>query len=93
MKANLSDDGFIALPLCARVSLVPEHPPDRPRGLGFARARVEMKALEAVLHLRRSFPAQMKNMIPAHVWRIVAPYGLTPDKAEEPTDQPSNRNS
>ena len=53
-----------------------------PRGLEFARARVEMKAVETVLHLRRTFPARMKNMIPAHVWRIVAPYGLTPDKGE-----------
>ena len=28
-----------------------------PRGLEFARARVEMKAVETVLHLRRSFRA------------------------------------
>ena len=58
-----------------------------PRGLEFARARVEMKAVETVLHLRRNFPARMKNMIPAHVWRIVAPYGLTPAKGETPDDQ------
>ena len=38
-----------------------------PRGLEFARARIEMKAVETVLHLRRAFPARMKNMIPAHV--------------------------
>jgi coenzyme F420 hydrogenase subunit beta len=58
-----------------------------PRGLEFARARVEMKAVETVLHLRRAFPARMKNMIPAHVWRIVAPYGLTPDPDETRDDQ------
>jgi len=53
-----------------------------PRGLEFARARIEMKAVETVLHLRRAFPARMKNMIPAHVWRVVAPYGLTPQPGE-----------
>jgi coenzyme F420 hydrogenase subunit beta len=47
-----------------------------PRGLEFARARVEMKAIETVLHLRRERSAMMKNMIPAHVWRLVKPYGL-----------------
>jgi hypothetical protein len=53
-----------------------------PRGLEFARARVEMKAVETVLHLRRALPARMKNMIPPHVWRLVAPYGLTPTPDE-----------
>ena len=32
-----------------------------PRGLEFARAQVEMKAVETVLHLRRTFPARMKT--------------------------------
>lgn len=54
-----------------------------PRGLEFARARLEMKAAETVLHLRRAHPKRMKHMIPAHVWRLVAPYGLTPEKGEE----------
>jgi coenzyme F420 hydrogenase subunit beta len=53
-----------------------------PRGLEFARARVEMKAIETVLHLRRALPARLKNMVPAHVWRLVAPYGLTPGPDE-----------
>jgi coenzyme F420 hydrogenase subunit beta len=52
-----------------------------PRGLEFARARVEMKAVETVVHLRREEPAKMKNMVPPHVWDLVKPYGL------EPTDQ------
>ena len=38
-----------------------------PRGLEFARARVEMKAIETILHLRRAYPARVKNMVPAHV--------------------------
>lgn len=64
-----------------------------PRGLEFARARLEMKAAETVLHLRRERPAQMKNMIPDHVWDLVAPYGLTPEDGEragpdKATDQP-----
>jgi len=53
-----------------------------PRGLEFARARVEMKAVETVLHLRRQFPQRMKNMIPAHVWALVKPYGLEPHDGE-----------
>jgi len=53
-----------------------------PRGLEFARARVEMKAIETVLHLRREHAAKIKHMVPANLWRLVAPYGLTP-KPEE----------
>jgi coenzyme F420 hydrogenase subunit beta len=53
-----------------------------PRGLEFARARLEMKAVETVLHLRREQPARMKNMIPAHVWSLVKPYGLEPEDGE-----------
>jgi coenzyme F420 hydrogenase subunit beta len=55
-----------------------------PRGLEFARARVEMKAVETVLHLRRAWPAAMKNMVPAHVWRLAAAYGLLPQPGEGP---------
>ncbi|MDP5367469.1 MAG: Coenzyme F420 hydrogenase/dehydrogenase, beta subunit C-terminal domain [Paracoccaceae bacterium] len=57
-----------------------------PRGLEFARARVEMKAIETVLHLRRAHPARLKNMVPAHVWRLVARYGLTPARDETRPD-------
>jgi coenzyme F420 hydrogenase subunit beta len=53
-----------------------------PKGLEFARARVEMKAAETVLHLRREHPARMRRMIPAHVWALVKPYGLTPRDGE-----------
>ncbi|MGF1454794.1 MAG: Coenzyme F420 hydrogenase/dehydrogenase, beta subunit C-terminal domain [Alphaproteobacteria bacterium] len=53
-----------------------------PKGLEFARTRVEMKAAETVLHLRRQAPRRMKNMVPAHVWRLVEPYGIAPQGDE-----------
>ncbi len=53
-----------------------------PRGLEFARTRLEMKAAETVIHLRREEPRRMKSMIPDHVWKLVAPYGLTPNEDE-----------
>ena len=53
-----------------------------PKGLEFARARVEMKASETVLHLRRAEPKRMKHMIPDHVWTLVKPYGLSPRPGE-----------
>ena len=61
-----------------------------PRGLEFARARVEMKAIETVLHLRREAGRRMKHMIPGHVWALVRPYGLEARSAERPgRDAPS----
>ena len=51
-----------------------------PRCLEFARARVEMKAVETILHLRRTHPARLKNMVPNHVWKLVKRYELTPEK-------------
>ncbi len=63
--------------------------PTGPKGLEFARARVEMTAVETVLHLRREKPARMKNMVPEHVWPLVAPFGLTPtheERAKRRTD-------
>jgi coenzyme F420 hydrogenase subunit beta len=53
-----------------------------PRGLEFARARVEMKAIETVLHLAREAPRKMRRMVPAHVWALVAPYGLRPEEGD-----------
>ena len=57
-----------------------------PRGLEFARTRVDMKAVETVIHLRREQPRRLKSMVPPHVWRLVEPYGLTPgpDERQEP---------
>lgn len=53
-----------------------------PRGLEFARTRVEMKAAETVLHLRREKPQRLRSMVPAHVWKLLAPYGITPEAGE-----------
>ena len=53
-----------------------------PRGLEFARTRVEMKAIETVIHLRREQPAKMASMIPKHIWPLVKPYGIQPSESE-----------
>lgn len=53
-----------------------------PRGLEFARARLEMKAVETVLFLRHKAPRRLRSMVPPHVWALVAPYGLTPRPEE-----------
>ena len=47
-----------------------------PRGLEFARTRLEMKAAETVIHLRRERPRRVKNMVPPHLWALLAPYGI-----------------
>jgi coenzyme F420 hydrogenase subunit beta len=57
-----------------------------PRGLEFARARVEMKAIESVVHLRRELPARVIHMVPDHVWHLADPYGL---KRDEPPARPA----
>ncbi|MBC7521957.1 MAG: Coenzyme F420 hydrogenase/dehydrogenase, beta subunit C-terminal domain, partial [Sandarakinorhabdus sp.] len=59
-----------------------------PKGLEFARARVEMKAVESVIHLRREKPGRVKSMLPAHIWALVAPYGLAPAADEAVTASP-----
>ncbi len=60
-----------------------------PRGLEFARARVEMKALETVIHLRAEHPRRLRSMVPQHVWQLVSRYGLTPKPEEVPVTQSS----
>jgi coenzyme F420 hydrogenase subunit beta len=59
-----------------------------PRGLEFARARVEMKAVETIIHLRREEPRRMRAMVPPYVWSLVEPYGLTPTQEELPRVPP-----
>lgn len=54
-----------------------------PKGLEFARTRLEMKAAETVIHLRREQPGKIKNMVPAHVWRLLEAYGLRPAEGEQ----------
>lgn len=78
-----------AMPDWARPIVAFLQPRIGPRGLEFARARVEMKAIETILHLRRAFPARMKNMVPDHVWRVAARYGLTPGPDERRDDTPT----
>jgi coenzyme F420 hydrogenase subunit beta len=57
-----------------------------PKGLEFARARVEMKLVEAVLTLRRTRPRRLHTMIPQSAWGLLAPYGLTPAPDERPVE-------
>lgn len=54
-----------------------------PKGLEFARTRLDMKAAETILHLRREQPRRMKDMIPPHVWKLAERYGLTPQPGEQ----------
>lgn len=53
-----------------------------PKGLEFARTRLEMKAAESILHLRRAAPKRLRTMIPPHVWKLAEPYGLKPSEDE-----------
>lgn len=53
-----------------------------PKGLEFARARVEMKAAESVLHLRRARPNRLRQMVPTHIWALLKPYGIEPGSEE-----------
>jgi coenzyme F420 hydrogenase subunit beta len=64
-----------------------------PRGLEFARARVEMKAVESIVHLRREAPRKVRYMVPAHVWPLVAPYGLSPKSGEHAVTRSSEENA
>lgn len=57
-----------------------------PKGLEFARARVEMKAVETILHLRRAHPKRMRHMIPDHIWSLTSSYGLRPEPSETKDD-------
>lgn len=53
-----------------------------PRGLEFARARVEMKALEGIVALRDLRPRRLRWMVPPSAWALVEPYGVTPRAGE-----------
>ncbi len=53
-----------------------------PKGLEFARTRVEMKMAEGIINLRHERPHRIKRMVPDIAWRLVARYGLTPRKGE-----------
>jgi len=47
-----------------------------PKGMEFARARIEMKAAETMIHLVREMPGKVKSMVPEHVKRITASLSL-----------------
>ncbi len=53
-----------------------------PRGLEFARARVEMKAVEGIVSLRRHAPRKVRRLVPPTTWAAAAPYGLAPKAGE-----------
>jgi len=69
-------------PLVARIM-----PLTGPKGLNFARTRVEMKAAETILYLRQMAPKRMRSMIPHHVWLIAERYGLHPQAGETSTER------
>ncbi|MBK1735080.1 coenzyme F420 hydrogenase [Halorhodospira abdelmalekii] len=50
-----------------------------PRGLEFARARVEMKAGETLIHLRQMAPERLDTMVPEHVRELAKPYASVID--------------
>lgn len=62
-----------------------------PRGLEFARARLEMKAIESILHLRREEPRRIRYMLPRHVWQLAERYGLLPTADEKTPRDPKDR--
>lgn len=53
-----------------------------PKGLEFARARVEMKAIESILYLRAKAPRHVRAIVPAHIWRLAQKYDLNPAESE-----------
>ena len=53
-----------------------------PRGLEFAKARVEMKAIESVIHLRNVAPHKIKNMVPKATWVLLEKYEIRPSGGE-----------
>ncbi|MEO0637924.1 MAG: Coenzyme F420 hydrogenase/dehydrogenase, beta subunit C-terminal domain [Pseudomonadota bacterium] len=55
-----------------------------PQGLEFAKARLEMKAIESILHLRAKLPKRVRHLVPSHVWKLAAPYGLEAEPEELP---------
>lgn len=62
-----------------------------PRGLEFARTRVEMKAIESILHLRRELPRRIKHLVPHHIWLLAKPYALSPSAHELPIAHQPNK--
>lgn len=53
-----------------------------PKGLEFARARVEMKSIEGIETLRRSRPHRVARAVPPAAWAAAERYGVVPTDAE-----------
>jgi len=53
-----------------------------PRGLEFARARVEMKSLEGIVTRRRHGARLMRRMVSPYAWALAARYGVAPRPGE-----------
>ena len=53
-----------------------------PKGLEFARTRVEMKHTEGILNLRNERPHRLRGMVPSFAWALAKPYGLVPTEKE-----------
>lgn len=58
-----------------------------PRGIEFARTRVEMKVLEGIVNLRYQRPRRVRRMVPPFAWRLAAAYGIDPTPAEVPAQE------
>ncbi|MDF1501845.1 Coenzyme F420 hydrogenase/dehydrogenase, beta subunit C-terminal domain [Roseisolibacter sp. H3M3-2] len=53
-----------------------------PKGLEFARTRVEMKVAEGIVNLRAERPRRVRALVPEFAWELAAPYGLVPRDGE-----------
>jgi coenzyme F420 hydrogenase subunit beta len=53
-----------------------------PKGIEFARTRVDMKVAEGIINLRAERPRRLRRMVPDFAWRLAAPYGLAPRAGE-----------
>jgi coenzyme F420 hydrogenase subunit beta len=55
-----------------------------PKGLEFARTRIEMKVAEGIINLRAERPRLVKRLVPDFAWTLGARYGLTRRAGELP---------
>lgn len=53
-----------------------------PKGVEFARTRVEMKLAEGIINLRAERPHRVRRMVPNFAWRLLEPYGVVPRDVE-----------
>ena len=53
-----------------------------PKGIEFAKTRVEMKHVEGILMLRRFRPRRLRRMVPDFAWTLAGEYGIEPEAGE-----------